>query len=948
MPFKRATEVEDITGEVAGLLRRALHNGGAGAAGRGITVHVSMFTKHGSTPETKRGTLKSKFEKGGRVGWAKTASEDCSGRTGWAKKAMDAILSTPLECLSAPSHEEGMEEEEEGTPSGRPSLRASTTQLRTPLAPRVESVQPSRRSRRKARIPSRMGVDDHTKVIHSKIRNRKVSLTKQEYREAKKMAMRALREQKKDNIWKEKRRLLQRHIAILADAERRNRIADICDDEANYTNGEALHIMKKANGVRFLMMAMLEGGKTGSFLNAVRVVCDSGYVSACERTLRSWFYEYNMNSGLFQGYNQSRLERDWILNEEDKRHKAEEFVRTHAQVRGAKNMTVADFAHYVNSEGAYTGCGLFDADPDVEDDAAITKEQLKDFGVQLPLSVETCRKWLIRLGAKFNVHGRSLYYDGHDDPKVVEYREAYVIDMLSFYKHMPIYRQLSMSEAREKISDGEYIARHTVTSDAGEQFVEICVDDFEQEFLDALSPPPAGSEDAEMVNIHGGTFSKDTDKHKVDGDDKVMIWEQDEVIYKSNSYHKAAWKLPGQSHISPKSDGAGIMISGFRSVTTGWLKLSFAELQHLEQNIGRKPTHFYHNGGDDCHYSFYFFSYGLNKSGYWNASLMMHQLEEIAAAVQIKFPEYNHKFIFDWSSCHDALPKSAWRVNSMKLSYGFSMNKKTGMPRAFESEDITLKKKYRNSPAGVDFMAGIDTGAADYDPKSDAAKYGIQRVKFSAGEKPFYLPWSQEDFTGQPKGLKQLIWERGLWKDGMTLDGGVSGTKMSVCHVMSQQPDIDEQGTVLEEVLGQHDNMVLVMLPKYHPELNGIERVWGRSKWYTRSHCAFIFPNLLKRVPESLFEGNIPVDMHRRFARKARDYVRMYSAAEADTAIGADVLSYRVAALVKKERKYKSHRCIPPSENEGDHRAGRRPWALVKERKRKAAELEGNEGGGGV
>ena len=219
--------------------------------------------------------------------------------------------------------------------------------------------------------------------------------------------------------------------------------------------------------------------------------------------------------------------------------------------------------------------------------------------------------------------------------------------------------------------------------------------------------------------------------------------------------------------------------------------------------------------------------------------------------------------------------------------------------------------------AKVNFMEGATA----------EAPYGVQSVRFGAGETPFYThDGDMTDYTGQPKGLKQLVWERGLWKTGMTKTGGSNGESFSVKATLESQPDISKQRTVLEEVLVKHAHMEAVMIPKYHCELNGIERVWGRSKFYTRCKCNYSFPDLMKNVPVSLLTGNIPVSMHRKFARKARDYVRAYSRAHGDGTAAAEV-SQRAALFVKEEKIYRSHRGVPPHENAGGHMRGRRPWA---------------------
>ena len=40
-----------------------------------------------------------------------------------------------------------------------------------------------------------------------------------------------------------------------------------------------------------------------------------------------------------------------------------------------------------------------------------------------------------------------------------------------------------------------------------------------------------------------------------------------------------------------------------------------------------------------------------------------------------------------------------------------------------------------------------------------------------------------------------------------------------------------------------------IFLPKFHPELNPIERVWAQLKRYTKAHCKYSIQSLRKNIP---------------------------------------------------------------------------------------------------
>ncbi|PKY58471.1 hypothetical protein RhiirA4_293251, partial [Rhizophagus irregularis] len=78
------------------------------------------------------------------------------------------------------------------------------------------------------------------------------------------------------------------------------------------------------------------------------------------------------------------------------------------------------------------------------------------------------------------------------------------------------------------------------------------------------------------------------------------------------------------------------------------------------------------------------------------------------------------------------------------------------------------------------------------------------------------------NLRGQPKGLKQVLMERGLWpNEGLKLE--------EARKIMSQQPDFLAQKGRIKEVIVATGHKV-IFYPKFHCELNYIKNFWGAAK----------------------------------------------------------------------------------------------------------------------
>jgi hypothetical protein len=154
---------------------------------------------------------------------------------------------------------------------------------------------------------------------------------------------------------------------------------------------------------------------------------------------------------------------------------------------------------------------------------------------------------------------------------------------------------------------------------------------------------------------------------------------------------------------------------------------------------------------------------------------------------------------------------------------------------------------------------------------------------------------------GKAKGMRAVLQERQLWKEGMVgFCNSSSPTNDTCCmrHVLEQQPDFANQHCLLQEVIEQHGHKI-IFYPKFHCELNFIEMYWSAVKRYARTNCDYTWRGLQRIVPEAL--DSVSLKQIRKYARKSFRYMDAYRK-------GMNVKQAEYAV-----RKYKRHRVIPHS-----------------------------------
>ncbi len=209
-----------------------------------------------------------------------------------------------------------------------------------------------------------------------------------------------------------------------------------------------------------------------------------------------------------------------------------------------------------------------------------------------------------------------------------------------------------------------------------------------------------------------------------------------------------------------------------------------------------------------------FLEYGENREGYWNSEKFMNQIKMAVKIAEAKYPKcdnWRHVWIFDHSSCHSAMPDDALDVSKMNVNPG---GKQRIMRDGF------------------------------WDGK-------VQRMNYA---------------IGIPKGLRVILEERGINTQGM------NGNQMR--EILGEHEDFKNEKSLIERFLVEEKKHIVYFLPKFHPELNPIERVWAQSKKYARAHCKYSLPSLRRTIGPAL--DSVSPESIRKHFNKVRHYMFAY------------------------------------------------------------------------
>ena len=311
--------------------------------------------------------------------------------------------------------------------------------------------------------------------------------------------------------------------------------------------------------------------------------------------------------------------------------------------------------------------------------------------------------------------------------------------------------------------------------------------------------------------------------------EKTAVIFHDESTFQANDDQSIMWGKKGEHMLRPKSKGAGIMVSDFIDNKNGYLALTDEEFRVASLTNPNLPQQ-----------ARQYLEYGESREGYWTGEKFMKQVEQAVTIADIKYPKergWRVVWIFDQSSCHKAMAADALDVSKMNI--------KPGGKQAKLRDTVWAGK-----PQKMSFNLGV------------------------------------------PKGIKQVLKERGINVDGL------NGDQMR--EILKNHDDFKNEKPQVIKFLESKGHTAL-FLPKFHPEINPIERVWAQSKRYTKAYCKYTLLSLRKNIPLAL--ESVTLDNIQNFHRKCRHY--MYAYLEGHVAGG------KLEDQVKKYKKaVKSHRRI--------------------------------------
>ena len=213
-----------------------------------------------------------------------------------------------------------------------------------------------------------------------------------------------------------------------------------------------------------------------------------------------------------------------------------------------------------------------------------------------------------------------------------------------------------------------------------------------------------------------------------------------------------------------------------------------------------------------------FFDLGINEEGYWNYFHMALQIEDAFNVLSIKYPEYDYMILMDQSSGHGKRMEGGLNAGEMSVRFGGSQPKmrnttihelgtyhsqlKVGDTQSLTSTYGDAGPFYLSNEERESLKYDVFSGEkkitrkntkmlvnelkqSGYQMKGHLSKYELERIaKINRIELNYKHAIKKEGWMGKPKGLLQILWERGF----------IDESNICLYSLKGRQSQLDDDG----------------------------------------------------------------------------------------------------------------------------------------------------------
>src|ERR1700722_3007873 len=170
---------------------------------------------------------------------------------------------------------------------------------------------------------------------------------------------------------------------------------------------------------------------------------------------------------------------------------------------------------------------------------------------------------------------------------------------------------------------------------------------------------------------------------------------------------------------------------------------------------------------------------------------------------------------------------------------------------------------------------------------------------------PMIYPTNHPTNPNQPKGIKAVLMERGLYQSKLRgkCESKCDAEKTDCCNkrILGCQDDFRQQKSLVQETIEAAGHLC-IFLPKFHCKLNYIEFFWGVVKKYLRDNCNYTFETLKTNLPDAL--QSVRLKTFRLWEHRMYRWMDAYRA-------GLGTSEAQIQVRKFSSTKYKSHRRVP-------------------------------------